>query len=162
VLLRPVADEDFTVLVSQIAHPEVERWWGPHSEADLRDELAAPGRQILSVWTIVLDGAIAGLIQATEEPEPDYRYVELDLFIEEARHGQGLGGEAIRLVARHMFERRGHHRAIIMPAVENERAVRSYKRVGFKPVGVMRKADRAVDGRWRDSLVMDILAEELE
>lgn len=113
------------------------------------------------MWTIVVDDAIAGLIQATEEPEPDYRYVELDLFVEAARHGQGLGGEAIRLVLRHMFERRGHHRAIIMPAVENERAICSYERVGFKPVGVMRKADRAVDGRWRDSLMMDMLADEL-
>jgi aminoglycoside 6'-N-acetyltransferase len=161
VLLRPVADDDFAVLVSQIAHPDVERWWGPHSEADLRDALAAPGRQIVSMWTIVLNDAIAGLMQATEEPEPNYRYVELDLFVEASRHGQGLGGEAIRVVLRHMFEQRGHHRAIIMPAVENERAIRSYERVGFKPVGVMRKADRGVDGRWRDSLVMDMLADEL-
>jgi aminoglycoside 6'-N-acetyltransferase len=62
---------------------------------------------------------------------------------------------------RHMFEERGHHRATIDPAIENERAIRSYERVGFKRVGVMRKAERAPDGRWRDALVMDLLAEEL-
>jgi aminoglycoside 6'-N-acetyltransferase len=44
---------------------------------------------------------------------------------------------------------------------ENERAIRSYARVGFRPVGIMRRAERAPDGRWRDALVMDLLAEEL-
>jgi aminoglycoside 6'-N-acetyltransferase len=29
-------------------------------------------------------------------------------------------------------------------------------------VGVMRRAERAPDGRWRDSLLMDLLADELQ
>lgn len=76
--------------------------------------------------------------------------------------GRGLGAEALRTVLRHLFDERGHHRATIDPAVENERAIRSYERVGFRPVGVVRRAERAPDGRWRDALLMDLLADELD
>ena len=34
-------------------------------------------------------------------------------------------------------------------------------RCGFKPVGVTRRSERRPDGGWRDSLLMDLLAEEL-
>ena len=32
---------------------------------------------------------------------------------------------------------------------------------GFRDVGVMRRYERANDGTWRDSLLMDLLADEL-
>ena len=98
---------------------------------------------------------------ATEELDPDYKHVELDVFLDPSCHGQGIGSGALRAVLHRMFEERGHHRAVIVPAVENERAVRSYRRVGFRPVGIMRRAQRRPDGIWRDELVMDLLAEEL-
>ena len=159
VLLRPVADVDLPELVSQIAHPDVAVWWGRYDgEEELREELAEPK---VTAWTIVVHEAVAGLIYATEEPEPDYRNVEVDLFLSADHHGRGLGAEALRVVLRHMFEVRGHHHATIVPAVENERAVRSYESVGFKPVGVLRQTDRGLDGRWRDALMMDLLADEL-
>ena len=76
--------------------------------------------------------------------------------------GRGLGPDAIRTLARHLFERDGHHRLTIDPAVGNERAIRAYARVGFKPVGRMRQYQRFPDGTWRDALLMDLLADELE
>jgi len=33
--------------------------------------------------------------------------------------------------------------------------------VGFRPVGVLRKANRNHHGEWVDSLLMDLLADEL-
>ena len=39
--------------------------------------------------------------------------------------------------------------------------IASYRKVGVKDVGVLRRYGRANDGRWRDSLLMDLLAEEL-
>jgi aminoglycoside 6'-N-acetyltransferase len=112
-------------------------------------------------WTIEIDGESAGLLEVTEEREPEYKHVALDIFIGAQHHGKGLGAEALRTMLRHMFEERGHHRATIDPVVGNERAIRSYERVGFKPVGVLRKADRTPDGRLSDVLLMDLLAEEL-
>lgn len=65
-------------------------------------------------------------------------------------------------ISRRGIEIRGHHRVTIDPMVHNLRAITAYKIVGFKPVGVMRKAERDPRGVWRDNLLMDILAEELE
>jgi aminoglycoside 6'-N-acetyltransferase len=76
-------------------------------------------------------------------------------------HGRGLGADAVRRLARHLFEDRGHHRITIDPAAHNERAIRAYRRVGFRPVGVMRRYERGGDGTWHDGLLMDLLPEEL-
>jgi aminoglycoside 6'-N-acetyltransferase len=49
------------------------------------------------------------------------------------------------------------------PAAANATAIRSYERVGFRPVGVMRRYQiDPASGDWADSLLMDLLAEELE
>jgi aminoglycoside 6'-N-acetyltransferase len=158
VTLRPYDRADLPALVHLVNDPQVASWWGAYDEAALHDELTDDR---LTVWTIVVDGSPAGVVQAMEEDDPDYRHVSLDIFLSADLHGRGLGAEALRTALRHLFEDRGHHRATIDPAVENERAIRSYERVGFKPVGVERRAERAPDGRWRDALLMDLLAEEL-
>jgi aminoglycoside 6'-N-acetyltransferase len=67
----------------------------------------------------------------------------------------------VRTLARQLFDEVGHHRLIIDPAAANERAIRCYERVGFRPVGVMRDYERGPDGSWHDGLVMDLLAGEL-
>jgi aminoglycoside 6'-N-acetyltransferase len=40
-------------------------------------------------------------------------------------------------------------------------AIRSYAKVGFRPVGVMRQYERGGDGRFHDGLLMDLLRGEL-
>jgi len=59
-------------------------------------------------------------------------------------------------------EELGHHRLVIDPAAHNVAAIRCYRKVGFRPVGVMRRYWRDPSGEWRDGLLMDLLAEELE
>jgi aminoglycoside 6'-N-acetyltransferase len=156
--LRPFDMADLPTLVRLVNDPSVAAWWGTYDEAALHDELTDDS---MTVWTVLVDGSPAGVVEVTEELDPDYRHVSLDIFLSADLHGRGLGAEALRTVLRHLFDDHGHHRATIDPAVENERAIRSYTRVGFKPVGTMRQADRAPDGRWRDAFVMDLLAEEL-
>jgi aminoglycoside 6'-N-acetyltransferase len=158
VTLRRYDRADLPALLRLVNDPAVAAWWGTYDEAALHDELSDDR---LVVWTIVVDGSPAGVVQAMEEDDPDYRHVSLDIFLSADLHGRGLGAEALRTALRNLFTERGHHRATIDPAVENERAIRSYARVGFRPVGVERRAERAPDGRWRDTLLMDLLAEEL-
>jgi aminoglycoside 6'-N-acetyltransferase len=87
----------------------------------------------------------------------------IDLFLTSRRHGHGLGAEATTVLARHLINDRGHHRLVIDPAAANATAIRSYARVGFRPVGVMRRYQiDPASGDWADSLLMDLLAEELE
>ncbi len=41
------------------------------------------------------------------------------------------------------------------------RAIAAYAKLGFRPVGIMRRYQRMTDGRWVDALLMDLLADEL-
>jgi aminoglycoside 6'-N-acetyltransferase len=62
---------------------------------------------------------------------------------------------------RRRVERREHHRITIDPAAANERAIRCYAKVGFRPVGVMRQYERGTDGRFHDGLLMELLRDDL-
>jgi aminoglycoside 6'-N-acetyltransferase len=67
----------------------------------------------------------------------------------------------VALLARWLVEARGHHRLTIDPATGNTAAIRCYTRVGFRPVGVMRRYERGPDGTFHDGLLMDLLSEDL-
>ncbi len=110
---------------------------------------------------IEVDGAVVGMIQFTEELDPKYRHAGIDLFLDPALHGRGLGTDAVRKIVRLLIDERGHHRITIDPAVENHAAVRAYEKAGFKPVGVMRNSERDADGEgWHDSLLMELLTQK--
>jgi len=158
VLLRPLAERDFGRLVEIGAEPEVARWWPGISRADLAEKITAEDEVAL---TIERDGRVAGLIQFHEESEPDFRHAGIDIFLATECHRQGLGADAVRTLARHLFEERGHHRVTIDPAAANERAIRCYERVGFRRVGVMRRYWRDPAGEWQDGLLLDLVAGEL-
>ena len=119
------------------------------------------GDQRVESLTIELDGDVIGLVEVCEEHEPDYRHAGLDITIRSDLHDRRLGRESLRVVIDHLVNERGHHRFTIDPAVGNERAIRCYAAVGFRPVGVLRRHERAPDGSWRDGLLMDLLADEL-
>ena len=107
------------------------------------------------------DGAVVGSMQVEEELDPDYQVASIDLFLAGDAQGRGLGPDAIRTMARFLFEACGHHRITIDPAATNDRAIRAYTRVGFRPVGVLRAYERNADGTWHDNLLLDLLSGEL-
>jgi aminoglycoside 6'-N-acetyltransferase len=111
---------------------------------------------------IELDGEVIGLVEICEEDEPQYRHAGLDITLRSDLLGRRLGRESLRVVIDHLVRERGHHRFTIDPAAANERAIRCYAAVGFKPVGVLRRHERTPDGTWRDGLLMDLLADELD
>jgi aminoglycoside 6'-N-acetyltransferase len=154
--LRPLRPGDEAELLRIHSTPEVARWWHlPEEGFPWSDEPDA------TRLTIEVSGAVAGLIQFSEEPTPRYRHASIDLFLDPALHGRGLGTEALSRLVRHLIDDRGHHRITIDPNTENAAAIRSYEKAGFKPVGVMRRYERTPDGEgWRDGLLMELLAEE--
>ncbi len=156
-LLRPGRPEDADRLFQIRNEPEVARWWG---NADIEEEIGEEFIETDEGFVIEADGEVIGAIQYHEENEPMYRHAGIDLFLTTPRQGEGLGTEAIRLLARHLFEERGHHRLTIDPAADNTAAIRAYERVGFRKVGIMRKYERGPDGVWHDGLLMDMLEEE--
>lgn len=160
VRLRPLRPADRDTLRDILAQPEVSRWWDTADPDAAADEWLIEGGDSVG-FAIELDGRLIGSIQYAEENERGYRHAGIDLFLDSDHRGRGLGPDAIRALARYLIEVRGHHRLTIDPAAANERAIRAYRRVGFRPVGIMRKYERAPDGTWHDGLLMDLLAGEL-
>jgi aminoglycoside 6'-N-acetyltransferase len=159
-VLRPGSDDDALLLHRIRCEPTVAAWWGI---ADPVETIAAElrGEAEETLFVVEVDGEVAGAIQYSEENEPDNWHAGIDLYLSERFQGRGLGSEAVAVLAAHLVDDRGHHRLTIDPSRDNVRAVRAYERVGFRPVGVMRRYERAPDGTWRDGLLMDLLAEEL-
>ena len=159
-VLRPARAEDAETLAAILNEPEVAQWW-PRFDVDrVRTELIDSPES--SVFTIEVDGQVVGAISYFEEPAPDYRHASVDVFLTATWHGKGVGTDAVRTIVRHLVHDRGHHRLSIDPAADNTKAIRAYQRVGFKPVGVMRKFERGPDGTWHDCLLMDLLASDLD
>jgi aminoglycoside 6'-N-acetyltransferase len=159
VTLRPLARSDLARLVEILREPEVARWFGPTSPED-EARAWAEDREVTS-FAIVVAEEVVGSIAFYEEADPDHRHAGMDLFLATASQNEGLGTEALRLLARYLLDVRGHHRLIIDPAAANERAIRVYERIGFKPVGILRRHERGPDGTFHDGLLLDLLAEEL-
>jgi aminoglycoside 6'-N-acetyltransferase len=155
VVLRPLVASDAPELVRIRQTPEVWEWWDDVDPAFPFDEPDAV------LWTIEVAGAVAGLLQVTEEAEPKYRHAAIDIFLDPALRGRGIGTAALRRIVRHLIDDLGHHRVTIDPAVANVAAVRSYEKAGFRPVGVMRSYERDSGGEgWHDGLLMELLAGE--
>jgi RimJ/RimL family protein N-acetyltransferase len=70
--------------------------------------------------------------------------------------GRGFGTEATRLMIDHAFSGLGLHRVALTVFSFNERAIRSYRSVGFIVEGRAREAIWR-EGRWWDEISMSIL-----
>jgi aminoglycoside 6'-N-acetyltransferase len=160
VVLRPTTDADAPALATILAAPEVARWWPAFDLARVEAELTGRDEDI-EVYAILLDDRIVGAIQSHEERDSEFRHAGIDLFLDPAHHGAGLGPDAIRTLARFLIEERGHHRLTIDPGAANKRAIRAYEKVGFRDVGVLRRYQHFPDGTWQDGLLMELLAEDL-
>jgi aminoglycoside 6'-N-acetyltransferase len=160
VTLRPATPADVPLLARIRAAPEVYARWrgGADLVAAVTGELAEPESE---TFAVEYGGRVVGAIQWTAEEEPDYRHAGIDIYLDPAVHGGGLGTDAVRTLARHLVTAHGHHRLTIDPAADNAAAIRCYAKAGFRPVGVMRRYERGPDGSWHDNLLMDLLAEEL-
>jgi aminoglycoside 6'-N-acetyltransferase len=159
VTLRPLDECDRPRVVDILEEPEVASWFGTESAEQSADEFISDPE--VTGFAIEAGGTLVGVIGYYEENTPDYRHAGMDLFLTTESQNQGVGREALRLLARHLFEERGHHRLVIDPAASNARAIRAYEAVGFKPIGIMRMYERGPDGTFHDGLLMDLLTEDL-
>ncbi len=158
VILVPVTEAHVPELRRILRTPEVHARWG-----DAGDEPGWPlGEDGVVCFAVLVDDEVRGMVQYGEEDDPGYRHASIDIFIDPAVHGRGVGEDTVRTMSKYLIEERGHHRLVIDPAADNVAAIRCYEKVGFRPVGLMRRYERDNDGRgWHDGLLMDLLAEEL-
>ncbi len=159
VTLRPVAVEDADRLAGILAEPEIAQWRSrQHGDARCQfDELLVKGG-----LAIEFNAELIGCARTDEEPARDYRHAGIEVALDPAWHGKGLGADTVRTLARYLVYDRGHHRLVVDLAVDNHKAIRTFQRVGFKQVGVMREYERAAQGEWRDVLLLDLLKPDLQ
>jgi aminoglycoside 6'-N-acetyltransferase len=151
VVLEPVRPEHAERLRELRSSLEVARWWdsppeGWPLEVDPEDHY----------FTIMAGDEIVGYLQFWEDPDPSGRHADVDIFLGAGGQERGLGTETMRLIIRHLIEDRGHHRITLSTAVENERAIHVYEKVGFRRVGVTRKSSlNEATGEWGDEFLME-------
>lgn len=161
--LREPCPDDLAPLTAILAEPAVARFWRGYDQALVQQDLLHRHDDV-DVLVIVKNGdaenRVIGAIQYSQSEDEEYRHAGIDLFLSTSYQGRGLGSEAIRAVLEHLFETLGHHRVTIDPSAENERAIRTYERLGFRPVGLMRQYERGVDGTFHDGLLLELLASD--
>jgi aminoglycoside 6'-N-acetyltransferase len=160
VRLRPPTDGDVPALAAIRRHPELHHRWrgGDDKEAAVREDMA---EEDATGFVIEHEGQVAGWIQYSEELEPDYKTASIDIYVDAAVHGRGIGTDAISALTRHLIDDRGHHHLTIDPAADNAAAIACYTKAGFRPVGILRQSERGNDGTWHDALLMDLVADDL-
>jgi aminoglycoside 6'-N-acetyltransferase len=152
-VLRAALASDAVPFLAMLHELPVSEWWGDNDLDSITEELDGH-------YAIEVAGEVAGLLECHQEVDPVYPSVAFDIFLGSRFHGRGYGRTALRLAIDHFIEL-GHHRFTIDPAVDNGAAIRSYSAVGFQRVGVLRDAERAPSGEWRDAVLMDLLASDL-
>jgi RimJ/RimL family protein N-acetyltransferase len=164
VTLRPPVEADMEVRLALGRDPEIHRMYGG-SRADLRpltrDGVADWYRRLSALpcgWVIEHERLI-GEIRLDNVNAQDRRASLAIGIADPTALGQGLGTEAIGLVAAYAFGSMALHRLSVRVLAFNEKAIRAYQRCGFRVEG--RERDAAlVDGAWRDDLIMGLLAHE--
>lgn len=73
--------------------------------------------------------------------------------------GRGYGAAALRLLLDHAFDLLNLNSVDLEVYAFNTRALRCYRRAGFREIG-RRRARRLIAGVYHDSVLMDLLAEE--
>ena len=155
--LIPVAPEHHARLRELHLSEEVRRWW-----QDPDDDWPEPASDPETIgYAALLDREVVGYVEWWASLDEQFHHAGVDLFLAPELHGQGLGAEMARTVCAHLIDDHGFHRLVIDPEAENAAAIACYEKIGFKPVGVMRKAFRDRHGNLKDDLLMDMLAEEL-
>lgn len=85
---------------------------------------------------------------------------ELGVFIgEKADRNKGYGKESIKLILDYGFNTLNLNNIILKVYSFNEKAIKTYKKIGFKEIGTRRKC-RYKDGKVYDEVFMDILKDE--
>jgi aminoglycoside 6'-N-acetyltransferase len=120
--LRSAAPEDGPALIAIRRTDDVRnRWRGNDFEAEFAADLE---NHQLCQLTIETGGQTIGLIQFSEEDDPDYRHASVDIYIDPAAQRRGYASDAIRTLVDYLVDQRGHHRLTIDPAADNHPAIR--------------------------------------
>jgi aminoglycoside 6'-N-acetyltransferase len=141
-VIRAAEERDADLLVAWHDDPEVARYWDHErfTRAEMRERLR---RGDVESFVVEAADEPVGYLQVWQEGDAG----GIDMFLVPSARGCGVGPDAARAVARHLREERGWRRVTVDPYLWNERAIRAWRRAGFRDVGV-REPDDEHSARW--------------
>jgi RimJ/RimL family protein N-acetyltransferase len=167
VYLRAIEEADAAACYTWISDPEVRVHLAmrsrPNTEKESLEYIRSIDQRRHQMFAIVTraDGVYVGNIDLMDIRLAD-RAAEVGMVIGRKDYQQkGLGREALRLVCAHAFRTLNLHRVSLRVYATNDRAIKAYTAVGFKPEGRLRD-DAFIDGRYVDTIVMGLLRGELD
>ncbi|WP_191566476.1 GNAT family N-acetyltransferase [Metabacillus idriensis] len=165
VYLRPFRKEDFEMVFESVQDKEIRRLTGTQTFFTM--EKIEKAYESFALDKNRMDLVI--VLKETDEPIGDLALLDIDLLNrnasvrialnDEKQRGKGLGTEAMKLILEHGFHNLGLRRIGLNVYHFNERAKRSYEKLGFKQEGVIR-GDLFYEGEFHDNILMGVLAEE--
>lgn len=152
VTLRPPNEADAAALLTILGEPEVALWWVGYTAERVQAEILARP-EVANI--IEVEGRCAGTLFVYRGDDPEYPTTVMHIFIGTEFRGRRIGEEAIALAIRREFAA-GVTRITLDPNVFNEGAIRSYERLGFRRIGVLRDYQVRPGGALEDGLFMDL------
>lgn len=153
--LRPPVAGDAEPLLSILLEPEVSTWWCGYTAERVRSEMIDVDDHLV----IEIDSRAAGAVAIYENNEPEYRATALHIFLGAEWYRKRYGAEALA-TAINFLAAQGHHRFTLDPNANNEPAIRSYERLGFRRIGFARDYQRMPNGELNDALLMDLVSRD--
>lgn len=151
---RPLTEEDLPLLREWLNWPHLQEWWreGEVSLDGLREKYLPriAGADAARPFVALLDGEPAGYIQvydASAGPEwwphrPGPGVVGIDQFLADGdRLGRGLGTAMVSAFVARLLEDPAVTEVRVDPRPDNPRAIRCYRKVGFRAVGSITTPD---------------------
>jgi RimJ/RimL family protein N-acetyltransferase len=170
--LRLAAERDIPeILIAHQDDPQLYARMGmrrPPSGAELgrRVEESAPQRAAgTGVWLTILRAGVAGPSECAGQIDVhgvdwDHARAELRIWVAPALRGQGLGADALRLVARWLLTECGLVRVQLLTDPGNEAMRRAAQAAGFAQEGVLRSYVRE-RGQRVDAAMLAMIAADL-
>jgi RimJ/RimL family protein N-acetyltransferase len=163
VFLSPISLDDAETFTLWLNDPETTRYLSlssiPISLQSERDALGHLAKEHNYSIIEKSSGELLGNCGIMDINEAD-RSAEVGIFIgAKDKRGRGYGSEALRLLCDYGFNVLNLHNLMLRVYAYNERAMASYRKVGFKEVGRKREA-RFYGGAYHDVVIMDFLAGE--
>jgi len=129
-IVRPATSADADLLVRWHADPDVAEFWD--GKTFTREQmLRRLNRSDVDAYVIEAAGEPVGYVQAWFGAADE---CGIDMFIIPSGRGRGFGPDSARTLAQYLVHATGSTRVTVDPYLWNDRAVRSWRSAGFRPV----------------------------
>ncbi|WP_424571201.1 GNAT family N-acetyltransferase [Streptomyces sp. CH-036] len=131
--LVPTTEADLDLLAGWFASPDFVVYWGgvPLSRTEVAAKYVGRRRPRVQSYLVLAEGAPVGYAQFWYADEAEGG---IDLVLQPASQGGGLGPDATRALLTHLGGELGWRRVTVDPVRENVRAVRAWEKAGFRQV----------------------------